>query len=92
MLGGIIYKNTSCRKEIRAYANCLAEYRESPYEQIIYCKELLESLNECFEKNKKRSTWSEKAAKDFQKTVSENQNRQASSYSSKSKDLLALSY
>ncbi len=91
MLGGIIYKNTSCRKEIRAYANCLAEHRESPYEQIIYCKELLESLNECFEKNKKRST-SEKAAKDFQKTVSENQNQKASSYSSKSKDLLALSY
>ena len=91
MLGGIIYKNTSCRKEIRAYANCLAEYRESPYEQIIYCKELLESLNQCFEKNKKRST-SKKVAKDFQKTVSENQNRQASSYSNKSKDLLALSY
>ena len=93
MLGGLISNNKKpCQKEIDNYTNCLAEYRESPFEQIIYCKELLITLNTCFSKNNPDHLNFEKAAKDFQKTVSENQNHQASSYSNKLKDLLALSY
>ena len=90
MLGGLITPNKNpCRKEIDKYTNCLAKHRDCPYEQIIECKELLQDLIDCIAKNKKTS--SQKEARDFQTTVSENQNQKPSSYLNKSTSLAAPS-